>query len=131
MEEQHNTDCLKHALNNLLFSTDRLADAAFDGKRGLTLEVARLLSGELGYWDLDMIKLFVPATFGPQLRVDTQYFFPHAFGPKEFVDRLNDPYIVGAVSHLISSVPSRPLRTDSWSEGETPRWPATIKAASW
>ena len=100
VEEQHNTDCLKHALNNLLFSTDRLADAAFDGKRGLTLEVARLLSGELGYWDLDMIKLFVPATFGPQLRVDTQYFFPHAFGPKEFVDRLNDPYIVGAVAHV-------------------------------
>ena len=31
VEEQHNTDCLKHALNNLLFSTDRLADAAFDG----------------------------------------------------------------------------------------------------
>jgi hypothetical protein len=46
VEEQHNADRLKHALNNLLFSTDRLPDDAFDGKRGLTLDVARLVSGE-------------------------------------------------------------------------------------
>ena len=45
MEEQHNADCLKHALNNLLFSTDRLPDDAFDGKRGLTLEVDRYNMG--------------------------------------------------------------------------------------
>ena len=62
VEEQHNADCLKHALSNLLFSTDRLPDDMFDGKRGLTLVVARLVSQERDYWDFDMIKWFVAAT---------------------------------------------------------------------
>jgi hypothetical protein len=99
VEEQYNADCLKHALNNLFFSTDRLPDAAFDGKRGLTLEVARLLSAERGYWDFDMIKWFVAATFGPELLVDAQYFCD-AFGPTEFVERLKHRDVVGAVLHV-------------------------------
>ena len=100
VEEQHNADCLKHALNNLLFSTDRLPDNAFDGKRGLTLEVARLVSQERGNWDFDIIKCFVAATFGTQLHVDDQYFHPDAFGFDEFVERLKHPDSVGAVLHV-------------------------------
>jgi hypothetical protein len=97
VEEQHNADCLKHALNNLLFSTDRLPDDAFDGKRGLTLEVARLVSQERDYWDFGMIKWFAAATFGDHLHVDAQYFHPDAFGAEEFVERLKRPDSVGAV----------------------------------
>ena len=97
VEEQHNADCLKHALNNLLFSTDRLPDDAFDGKRGLTLVVARLVSQERDYWDFDMIKWFAAATFGDHLHVDAQYFHPDAFGAEEFVERLKRPDSVGAV----------------------------------
>jgi hypothetical protein len=107
VEEQHNADCLKHALNNLFFSTDRLQDDAFDGKRGLTLEVARLLSAERGYWDFDKIKWFVDATFGDQLRVDPQYFYD-AFGPKEFVERLKHGDVVGAVLHVSCIHHARP-----------------------
>ena len=97
VEEQHNADCLKHALNNLLFSTDRLPDDVFDGKRGLTLEVARLVSQERDYWDFDIIQSFVAATFGDQLHVDSQYFHPDAFGAEEFVERLKRSDSVGAV----------------------------------
>ena len=152
VEEQHNADCLKHALSNLLFSTDRLPDDMFDGKRGLTLEVARLVSQERDYWDFDMIKWFVAATFGDHLHVDAQYFDPDAFGAEEFVERLKRPDSVGAVLQvrcmdlrradhyvalvprengfdIIDSIPHTPDRV--LVRGETPRWPATIKAASW
>ena len=145
---------LKHALNNLLFSTDRLPDDMFDGKRGLTLEAARLVSRERDYWDFDIIKCIVAATFGDQLHIDDQYFHPDAFGAEEFVERLKRPDSVGAVLHvrcmvphlgradhyvalvlrengfdIIDSIPHTPDR--ELVRGETPRWPATIKAASW
>ena len=69
----------------------------FDGKRGLPLEVARLVSQERDYWDFDIIQSFVAATFGDQLHVDSQYFHPDAFGAEEFVERLKRSDSVGAV----------------------------------
>jgi hypothetical protein len=87
---------------------------------------------------------FVATTFGAALSVNAHYVVPDAFRPTEFVERLKRPDSVGAVLHprcstsnthaqattlrsrcartgSIASIPSRTLRTGSWSEGETPR----------
>jgi hypothetical protein len=57
------------------------------------------VSGERDYWDFDIVKCFVAATFGTQLHVDAQYFHP-GFGAEELVERLKHPDSVGAVLHV-------------------------------
>ena len=90
----------------------------------------------------NMIMWFVAATFGAALSVNAHYVVPDALRPTEFVERLKRPDSVGAVSppllttntHAqtttlrsccartgsIALIPSRTLRTGSWSEA-TPR----------
>ena len=123
--------------------------------RDLTLdsEVARLVSRERDYWTstLSNASWLPPSAISSTSTIN--YFHPDAFGAEEFVERLKHPDSVGADLHVRCMVPhlgradhyvalvarengfdiidSIPHTPDRELVRERPRWPATIKAASW
>ena len=123
--------------------------------RDLTLdsEVARLVSRERDYWTstLSNASWLPPSAISSTSTINTSIPMP-SFGAEEFVERLKRPDSVGAVLQvrcmdlrradhyvalvprengfdIIDSIPHTPDRV--LVRGETPRWPATIEAASW